>query len=49
MGTGGIRLGEKTGIEEHFDGEVETRCNGNSVESSRVTLAMTPSNGAHVA
>ena len=42
-------LGEKTGIGivGHFRANVETHCNENSMDSMRVTLAMTPSNGGY--
>lgn len=55
MGTGGIRkeawnervLKKMTESEGHFRGKVETQCNGNSLESTRVTLSNTPSNVGH--
>jgi hypothetical protein len=30
-----------------FEGEVETQCSGNSMESMRLTLVKTPSNRGH--
>ena len=40
-------LGEKPGFGEDFGVKLETKCNGNSIESMRVTIAKTPSNGGH--
>lgn len=50
--TGGIKcrgqiLGEMTGTQGHFGGKVETQYKGNSMESLRVTLAKSLSNGGH--
>lgn len=54
MGIGGISqgwgwrervLGEMSGIgDRYFGGNVETQWNGNSLESTRVTLVRTPGN-----
>lgn len=45
LGTGGIRFmgreEEKTRIGGHLEGKVKTQCNGDSMESTRVTLAKT--------
>lgn len=52
MVTGGWRergpgITRITGIGGYFRTEVETQCTGNSLESTKVTLAMTPSNGGY--
>lgn len=42
-----MKPGETIGMEEPFRGERETQCDGISMESMRVALANTPSNGGH--
>lgn len=56
MGTTDIGLemevenaGELTGIKRHLGNVVETWCNANSMESMRMTLTKTSSNGGHIA
>lgn len=40
-------MGEMTRIGEHFGSEVKIQYNGNSIESTRMILAKTPSDGGY--